>query len=128
MKRIIVNLIIVIAFAALGAYCYDLGKAYDVVFANTPVTVDGKEYLPLEAVQVYLNKNSDNPVFLVEDDQMVAVAVGRRHKLTIQNLDENDNVIETREVAFNIRDLDAKRHINVTQAWNTGTLGIKKKK
>ena len=82
-RRILVNLLIIIVFAALAAYCYDIGKAYDLVLSNTKVTVDGKEYAPMEAVQVYIDDASENPVFLAEDDQMVGTAAVSYTHLTL---------------------------------------------
>lgn len=127
-RRIFVNLLIIIVFAALAAYCYDIGKAYDLVLSNTKATVDGKEYAPMEAVQVYIDDASENPIFLAEDDQMVDTAVGRKHVLTIQTLDDHDKVVEEKKVPFTISQLGPKREIRVPLGWNTGSLEVKENK
>lgn len=119
MKRIIVNVVIILCFAALAYYCYDAGKSYNVMLENLAYTVDGVEHPGIEALQVTIDGQGD-PIFMLEGDQMPGTAAGKKHALKIEILDEDDKVVETKVVPFHILDLGDKLSINVARAYALG--------
>ena len=119
MKRILVNVIIVLCFAGIAYFCYDEGKSYTLLLENVPYILDGKEYPGVEAMQVTIDGAGD-PVYLLEGDQMPGIAAGKKHTLKIEILDEDDKVVESRELSFHILDLGDKRSINTARAYAIG--------
>ena len=103
-RRLVVNLGIIVFFACIGYVCFVTGKAYSIILENIPITVDGKIYEPMEAVQVRISNQAD-PSYLLEGDRLIATAVGASHILTIEVLDEDDKVVETRTIPFNVHEL-----------------------
>lgn len=118
-RRLLVNAGIVLFFAALAYLCYDMGKSYTLILENVPYTVDNVEYPGIEAMQVTIDGQGD-PIYLLEGDQMPGVAAGKKHILRLEILDEKDAVVETRELAFHILDLEGKNSINVARAYALG--------
>lgn len=119
MKRILVNIVIVLCFAGLAYFCYDEGKSYNLILENLSYTVDGVEHPGIEAMQVTIDDSGD-PIYMLEGDQMPGVAAGKKHNLKIEILDEDDKVIETRNIPFHILDLKGKFSINVARAYALG--------
>ena len=113
MKRILVNIVIVLCFAGLAYFCYDEGKSYNLILENLSYTVDGVEHPGIEAMQVTIDDSGD-PIY------MLGVAAGKKHNLKIEILDEDDKVIETRNIPFHILDLKGKFSINVARAYALG--------
>lgn len=121
MKRIIVNIVLVLCFAALAYYCYDAGKSYTVMLENVAYTVDNVEYPGIEAMQVTIDGSGD-PIYMLEGDQMPGTTTGKKHTLKIEILDEEDKVVETKVVPFHILDLGAGQSINVARAYALGAV------
>lgn len=121
MKRIIVNIVIVLCFAALAYYCYDAGKAYNVLLENVAYSVDGVEHPGIEALQVTIDGRGE-PIFMLEGDRMMGVTSGKKHTLKIEILDEEDKVVETRLVPFNMSDLGDGAAVNVARAYVLGKM------
>lgn len=120
-RRFVVDAVIVLCFAALGYYCYDAGKTYNVILANAPYTVDGVQYPAIEAMQVTIDGEGD-PIYLLEDDSMVGSTSGKKHTLKIEILDEEDKPIEgqTKLIPFTMDQLGADMVINVVKAYALG--------
>ncbi len=120
-RRILINLSIVAVFAAIGWFCYDNGKAYDLILDNTPYIADGVEIEALEAVQVRID-GGDEKVFYADDrDQAVAVGVSS-HTIRIDMLDLDDHLIpgQSRVYTFRVHDLGEKRALNLPYAYENG--------
>lgn len=120
-RRIFVNVALVLVLIGICVLCVLTGKAYKVVLENVPYTVDGVEQPAIEAMQVTLDPKRA-PVYLLADDRMVGTAVGNAHIMVMELLDEEDKVIETRNVEFHILELGDDLSINVARAWNTGKI------
>lgn len=120
-RRILVNIGLVLVLFGICVVCFLNGKAYKVVLENVPYIVDGVEQPAIEAMQVTIDPKR-NPVYLLADDRMVGTAIGNSQILMMELLDEEDNVIETKNVEFEILDLGGHLNINVARAWNTGKL------
>jgi hypothetical protein len=110
-KRVCINLGLVLCLAGLIAWCVLTGKAYDIVLENTPTTVAGAEQPALEAVHVIIDKQE--PVLMLEGDRIISTAIGIKHKIRIDVLDENDKVLESRSHTYIIRDLGTPPTLNI---------------
>lgn len=119
MKRLLVRLFLILLLAGIGFWCFVSGKAYDIVLENIPLEADGRTYSAMEAVNAYVDKDPD-PILLLDGDRMVATAVGSRHVLRIDVLDEDDNVLETHVYPFTMKDLGTSLSLNVPYAFSKG--------
>ncbi len=116
LKHIFVNVVLVCLLVLLGVWCYSEGKTYKLILGNYAFTgSDGLEYPALEAVEVYIDK--EEPVFLLEDDSATGNAMGKRHTMVIELLDEDDNPIESRKIQFTIAELNENLEVNVAEFW-----------
>ena len=66
-------------------------------------------------MEVYIDK--EEPVFLLEDDSATGNAMGKRHTMVIELLDEDDNPIESRKIQFTIAELNENLEVNVAEFW-----------
>ncbi|RKJ80708.1 MULTISPECIES: DUF6672 family protein [unclassified Pyramidobacter] len=121
MKRILVNLAIVLIFTALGWYCYDRGKAYDFLVENTAYTGDGQVIESMEAVQVSIDSREGKILYADDRDQAVAIGSGT-HKARIDVLDMDDKPIEgqSRIFTFKLSRLGKKPVLNIPLAYKNG--------
>lgn len=119
MKRLFVRIILILLLAGIGFWCFISGKAYDIVLENIPLEAGGQTYPSMEAVNAYVDKNSD-PILLLDGDRMVATAVGAHHVLRIDVLDEDDKVLDTRFYPFTIDELGESLSLNVPYAFSKG--------
>ena len=118
-RRILVNAVIVLFFAGVAWFCYDMGKSYSLILENLPYAADGVQHPGIEAMQVTIDGQGE-PIYMLEGDQMPGVAAGKKHVLRLEILDEKDEVVETRDVPFHILDLEGKNSINVARAYALG--------
>lgn len=115
-KHVLVNTVLVLLLVLLGAWCYSEGKTYKITLGNFAFTGrDGLGYPALEAVEVFIDKEA--PIFLLEDDSASGKAMGKRHTMVIELLDENDKPVESRKIQFTITELGEKLEINVAEFW-----------
>lgn len=120
-RRILVNLAIVIVFAVIGWFCYDNGKAYDFILDNTPYAAGEQKLDALEAVQISID--GTEPKIFYADDRDQAVAVGSGvHSMRIDMLDLDDKPIpgQARSYSFRIQELGEKRSLNIPFAYESG--------
>jgi hypothetical protein len=110
-KRISINIGLVLCLIAVVAWCVLTGKAYDIVLDNTTTTIAGTEYPALEAVHVVIDKQ--DPVLMLEGDRIISTAIGIKHIIRIDILDENDKVLESRSHTYNILDLGLAPKLNI---------------
>lgn len=115
-KHVLVNIVLTALLVLLGVWCYSEGKTYKVVLDNTAFTgKDGLEYPALEAVEVTIDK--DEPIYLLEDDSASGKAMGKKHVMVIDRLDEDDKVVESRKIEFSINELGDTLEVNVAEYW-----------
>lgn len=119
-RQILVNAVLVLAFIGLGLFCYQSGKTYNILLENLPYSVNGEERPGLEAIYAYIDGGKQN--FMLDGDRTVTPGSGKKHVLKIELLDEEDNIIDTREVSFNVTDLGENMSVNVARAYREGTL------
>ena len=118
-RQIVVNAVLVAVLGLICVLCYRTGKAYDLILENVPYTVDGKEYPAQEALQATID-NQSKPVYLLDGDKAVAVAVGLNHELKIEILDLDDKVTQTKVVTFSVDELGDSRTLNVARLYGDG--------
>lgn len=118
-KRILVNLGIVLVLAAVAVYCYNAGKAYKILLENLPYTENGVEQPGIEALNATID-DQPKPIFMLEGDRTMITAVGREHRLKIDILDMEDNVVESKAIEFSISDLGESMSLNVVRAFREG--------
>ena len=118
-RQLWVNAGIVALLCGICVLCYRTGKAYDLILENVPYSVEGKEYPAVEALQATIDTQR-NPVYLLEGDREVGMAVGLNHRLKIEILDSEDKVVETRVVAFSVDELGKDRVLNVAKMFAHG--------
>lgn len=104
MKQIMVDIVVVLALVGLAVFCYNEGKAYDILVDNRSFSYENKVYEPLEAINVTIDDAAE-PLFLVNGDMGVKTIVGEVHKVLVDELDDDDNVIKTYETTFTNQEL-----------------------
>lgn len=119
-RQIFVNIGLVIVLIVLGTLFYQGGKSYDILLENLPYQVDGEEQPGLEAIYAYIDGGKQ--IFMLEGDQTMASGAGKSHVLKIELLDEEDNVMETKEIAFSMSDLGQAATINVARSYREGSI------
>lgn len=124
-KQIIINLCLVLVLTGLGWFCYQAGKTYDILLENLPYQTAGAEGISAEqpALEaIYATVDNGKKILMLEGDRTMATGSGGNHRLKIEILDEDDNVVETREIPFSRSDLGDKPAINVARAYREGAI------
>ncbi len=96
-RRTAVRVVIVLALAALGVLMYHIGKEYRVILDNETVTIDGREYAAVEYGSLILDGNEAKALEIWEDDRLLQPFVGASHTLTLNVLNDDDEIVETIE-------------------------------
>ena len=116
-KHVLVNVALVALLVLLGVWCYTQGKTYKLALDNS-AGKDGLEYPALEAAEVIIDKAE--PIYMMEDDSSSGKAVGKKHVMIIDKLDEDDKVLESRTIRFSISELNENLEINIAEFWLRG--------
>ncbi len=106
-RQILVNIIIVVALVALAKFCYDEGKAHDLLIDNVAYSRDGVDYEAFEAVNVRVDEIGE-PLYLVDGDRGVVTVPGRKHVIVVEELDDNDKAFKTHKVSFTNKELEGQ--------------------
>ena len=118
-KHVLVNVALVALLVLLGVWCYTQGKTYKLALDNSAFTgKDGLEYPALEAAEVIIDRAE--PIYMMEDDSSSGKAVGKKHVMIIDKLDEDDKVLESRTIRFSISELNENLEINIAEFWLRG--------
>lgn len=115
-KQIVVDIVLILALVGLAVFCYNEGKAYDILVSNGTFSHENKVYEPIEAINVTIDDASE-PLFLVNGDMGVMTIVGKIHTVLVEELDDDDNVIKTYNAKFAQKDLEGNV-INITALIN----------
>lgn len=121
LKRLFVDLTLAGLLALLAFYCYNNGKAYDIIMQNDAAVVGEKRYAGMEAVQLSIDGGAAKTLYDGDIDQMTAVGTGA-HKLRIDVLDLEDRPIagQSKVFQFRLRDLGNKGILNIPYAYAAG--------
>ena len=106
-RQILVNLAIITLMAVVAFISYMNGKTSMIYVENLPFETESVTYPAFEAATVGMEGGSP-PLFLEEGDRDVLTIVGRSHVLLIEELDSNDNVVNTYRVTFKNSELKGK--------------------
>ncbi len=111
-RQILVDILIVACLIGMAMFCYNRGKAYDILIDNREFVHDGQTYPAFGAVEVFVDAEDGEPLYLVDGDRGASTIAGQTHTLIVKELDENDQVTQTYEVKFKNEELKG-RVINV---------------
>ncbi|HOC81961.1 MAG: hypothetical protein BWY01_01704 [Synergistetes bacterium ADurb.Bin155] len=106
-RQILVNLAIITLMAVVAFISYMNGKTSMIYVENLPFETEAATYPAFEAATVGM-EGGPPPIFLEEGDRDVLTVVGRSHVLLIEELDSNDNVVNTYRVDFKNSELKGK--------------------
>ena len=106
-RQILVNLAIITLMAVVAFISYMNGKTSMIYVENLPFETGAAAYPAFEAAMVGV-EGGPPPLFLEEGDRDVLTIVGRTHVLLIEELDSNDNVVNTYRVTFKNSELKGK--------------------
>ncbi|HON34332.1 MAG: DUF6672 family protein [Thermovirgaceae bacterium] len=106
-RQILVNLAIIAMMAFVAFISYMNGKTSMIYVENLPFETGAAAYPAFEAAMVGV-EGGPPPLFLEEGDRDVLTIVGRTHVLLIEELDSNDNVVNTYRVTFKNSELKGK--------------------
>ncbi len=110
MRRLLVSALLLAALVALGVYCYDAGRAYDLLVDNHDIALEETSYSGGRDINVIIDDNE--PLEMAAQDTMVSTVAGKKHTLTVEILDENYEVAETVTGKFTLKDPE-KRFLSI---------------
>ncbi|PIE54571.1 MAG: hypothetical protein CSA35_05195 [Dethiosulfovibrio peptidovorans] len=111
-RQIFVDVLIVACLVGVAVFCYNQGKAYDVLIDNRKFVHEGQAYPAFEAVEVFVDDEDGEPMYLVDGDRGAITIAGQTHVIVVKELDKNDQVTKTYRVTFKNKELKG-RVINV---------------
>jgi len=99
-KRLIVQLILILALIGVSAVLFVVGKGHQLLIDNRRVTIDGKRVEAYESVYVYVN-GAKKPIEIEEEDRQLAKIAGPWHSIRIEIL-QGGKVAKTFERRFTV--------------------------
>ncbi|HOO33134.1 MAG TPA: hypothetical protein PK466_07210 [Thermotogota bacterium] len=111
MKRWIIRLLLVVAIILLSIFLYTIGKQHTLLIDNKTVAIAEKEYTQQEIMNVYLD--GGEKIEIKAKKRKSVDVVGPNHKIVVEILDGDKNIIRTEEFTFNLKTGDAKMIVNV---------------
>lgn len=117
-RQILVNVLLILLLAGLGWFCWRGGKSYSLLLENLPYGEDGTAQPALEAVNVTIGNGK--AIFMLDGDRTATKVMGTSHMLRIDILDEEDRVVETKEIPFSMDELGDPATLNVARAFREG--------
>jgi hypothetical protein len=95
-RRFLIRLLTVACLVGVGFLTYHLGKEFEVIIDNAPVSVGGVRYEATPYGRIFID--ADTKGFdMWAGDRVVKKMVGKNHKLTVKVLNEDDSVLKTIE-------------------------------
>ncbi len=111
-KKITVNLAWIVALALVIVWCVQTGQAHNLILDNNPVKVDGKDVPAFEAIYVHFG---DDPDLMLEGDTIVKRVVGSNYTMTVNVVDDDDNVLESKTMSFTLDDVKDTMRLSVPE-------------
>jgi hypothetical protein len=99
-KRLIVQLILILALVGISAVLFVIGKGHQLLIDNKRATIDGVRVEAYEWVNVYVN-GAKKPIEIEEEDRQLAKIAGPWHHIRIEIL-EDGKVAKTLEKRFTV--------------------------
>lgn len=95
-----VRLVLLIFVAVISVFLYRQGKGFDLLLDNKTVTIGEKTYHALSLVRVSINDSE--PLELMKRDRDVISVVGYTHRIKVEILDMDEDVVKTVEKEFRL--------------------------
>ncbi len=121
MKGWIIKSVLILAIIVLAVFLYVIGKEHIVFVENNTFTIDGKIFEPYDLVRVTLD--GGDPVELKKPrgrslGRAKVSTTGLNHKVLVEILDDDDNVIETKETKFKVKNNVEELLLNIPALMN----------
>ena len=116
MKGWIIKSVLIIGIIVLAVFLYVVGKEHVVFVENNTFTIDGEIYEPYDLVRVTLDGGEPVEIKKPRGRSLGRAKVsttGLNHKVLIEILDDDDNVIETKEAKFKVKNNVEELLLNV---------------
>ena len=84
MRRMTVNVGLIIFFVIFSIFLYNAGKGYNLLIDNKAITMDGKDLAPYPWVRVNIS-TARKPVFLKAGGRDVLFVVGKSHTIHVRS-------------------------------------------
>ncbi|MDR3164236.1 MAG: hypothetical protein LBU13_01500 [Synergistaceae bacterium] len=95
-RRFLIRLLTVACLVGVGFLTYHLGKEFEVIIDNAPVSVSGVRYEAMPYGRIFID--GDTKGFdMWAGDRVIKKMAGKNHKLTVKVLNEDDSVLKTIE-------------------------------
>lgn len=101
MRRTVVRIALVIVMILIAYGLYTSGKGHVFLLDNNAITIGGKEWQPLDAVTVSVDRS--DPIELYKRNRDKIDVKGKRHTIVVTTMDRLGNPIETYKKRFRIR-------------------------
>src|SRR6056297_306808 len=116
MKGLIIKSVLIIGIIVLAVFLYVIGKEHVVFVENNTFTIDGKVYEPYDLVRVTLDGGEPVEIKKPRGRSLGRAKVsttGLNHKVLVEILDDDDNVIESKETKFKVKNHVEELLLNV---------------
>jgi hypothetical protein len=111
MKRWLIRFALVVAIILLSVFLFIIGKQHTLLIDNKTITIGETEYTQYDIVNVYVDDGEK--LETKKRKRKKAEVVGPNHKIVVEVLDNDKNVIQTEEYTFSLKTGDAKMIINI---------------
>jgi hypothetical protein len=91
-RRLLIRLLTVACLVGVGFAMYHLGKEFEVIIDNGPVSVGGARYEAMPYGTVYIDEDTKG-FDMWTGDRIIKKMVGKNHKLTVKILNEDDDSV-----------------------------------
>jgi hypothetical protein len=95
-----VRLTLLVLVGVLSIFLYRMGKGFDLLLDNKTVTIGEKTYKAFSLVRVSVD--GSEPLELMKRDREVISVVGYNHRIKVEVLDMDEDVVKTVEKEFEI--------------------------
>jgi hypothetical protein len=96
-RRLLIRLLTVACLVGVGFLMYHIGKEFEVIIDNGPVSIGGVRYEAMSYGTVFIDEDTKG-FDMWTDDRVIKKMVGKNHKLTVKVVNEDDDsVIKTIE-------------------------------
>ena len=106
MKGWIIKSVLILAIIVLAVFLYVIGKEHIIFVENNTFTIDGNVYEPYDLVRVTIDGGEPVEIKKPRGRSLGRAKVsttGLNHKVVVEILDDDDNVIETKEAKFKVK-------------------------
>lgn len=99
-RRNVIRFALLIIVVVLSMFLYRHGKGFDLLVDNKTVTIGEKSYRALSLVRVSIDEGE--PLELMKRDRDVISVVGYTHRIKVEVLDMDEDVVQSVEKEFKL--------------------------